>query len=146
VAAEDQKLLETILAEMKEGIGFLTAKGHPGAAVRTTGPDAFEAQVVELHGRFEVLPGQSVSAIIEIDPGRVGWRVSSMLAVYLDGDDRERSVGLGSARWGRLGDDSVVSARVLATGAYVALWEYLSGNAPAGLDLERDRPGVIDAR
>jgi hypothetical protein len=135
VSAEDQKLLETILAEMKEGIGFLAAKGHPGAAIRTTRPDAFEAQVVELHGRFEALPGQSVSAIIEIDPGRVGWRVSSLLAVYLDGDDRERRVDLGSARWGGLGDDTVVMARVLATGAYVALWEYLSGNVPTGLDV-----------
>lgn len=121
---DDERIVDVIRQELEDGIGNLDRSGHPGAAVTVTPPD-WAGVIVELSGRFGVVPDRQVWATVQVDPARVGWRIEAELSEYLDSEDQPHLVqDLGSARMAEL-DVALAEGRRLATAAWVAVRGYL---------------------
>jgi hypothetical protein len=120
------RLSDLISAELDEGRIFLDEKGHSGAVLTVCQPDGLGLRTLELGGRFAARPDASAHAVVEIDPGQVGWRLAAYLSIWPDADEASNTIDLGGIR---TADPSHAEeeGRVLARRAYVSLWEYLEG-------------------
>jgi hypothetical protein len=117
---DEEALDRAVLSEFEWGQQFLDREGYPGAALTASRPDAFGIRTYELGGRFSARPDRRSYAVLEVDPGRVGWRFEASLSICLDDRDGCDTVALGSNRT-IAPDDAVNWARVLARRAIVGL-------------------------
>ena len=80
--------------------------------------------MLELTGRFAELPDAEVSAVVEVDPARFGWRIEAALYEYADDAPSQQCIlDLGSSRVVAV-EDAVVSGRRLARAAWAAMLRY----------------------
>jgi len=127
VRDDDAALITTLRDELQEGVQFLALKGHPGATFEVSGPGSMEDWTAEIGARFTVLPDRFAGGVINLDPGRVGWRIEAGLSVRRDDQDVADYLDLGSAGGVTL-EECQSWVRVLCRRAYVRLWEYLEGH------------------
>jgi hypothetical protein len=134
VTADDAMIADGIRRELDDGLGELVRAGFEGGRIEESG--AFTLGVIfEIGGRFARCPDRSVFATVEIDPGRVGWRLDATVFEYPDSEPWATTVAdLGGVRTARV-DDAVQHGRILAKRAWVALKDYLA-----------DCPDARDAR
>lgn len=122
---DDDRIEGAVRDELAEGIRVLDADGLQGARIEVARLDQFSTTSIYVTGRFTQLPDREVSAGVEIDPGRKGWRIEATLYEYLDSERSEQTVrDLGSARVidADLGEEE---GRRLARAAWVAIREYV---------------------
>jgi hypothetical protein len=123
---DEEELDRAVLSEFKWGQQFLDGEGHPGAELTASRPDRFGIRTYELGGFFSAQPDRRSYAVLEIDPGRIGWRFEASLSICLDDRDGCDTVALGSSRTIAF-SDAIDAGRVLARQAIVSLRDRLSG-------------------
>jgi hypothetical protein len=129
---DEEELNRAIVAEFEWGRRFLAADGHPGAVLTAPAPDLMQVRTYELGGRFGAKPDRRCFAVLELDPGRIGWRIEASLSICPDDRDRCETIDLGSSRTVEF-NDAIASARLLARRAIVGLRDDLEahgGTAP----------------
>jgi hypothetical protein len=122
---DDDRIEHAVLAELADGVRALDAGGLQGARVDVSRLEQFSTTSISVTGRFASLPDREVSAVVEIDPGRKGWRIEGTLYEYLDSERSQQRVrDLGGYR---MADAAIAleDARRLARAAWVALREYV---------------------
>ena len=128
---DEAELNRAILAEFEWGRQFLVVHGHPGAVLKASPPDRMDIRTYELGGRFPAKPDRRSHAVLELDPGRVGWRIEASLSICPDDRDACDAVELGFRRTVEV-NEAIASARGLARLAIVALRDDLEGHGGSG--------------
>ena len=89
---DDESIVNAITREVNEALPPLVVRRAFVGRVTNAGPDPFGATIVELTGRFPELADRNVTLTVELDPGRVGWRLTADLWEYRDAEDSQRHV------------------------------------------------------
>ena len=125
---DDERIEQAATTELRSGLSRLESEGYGGGRIAVSRMDQFGTTTIELSGRF-ALPGREVSASVEIDPGRKGWRIEAELWEYLDAEEMQRLVrALGTTRVASP-DDAEAGARALARAAWTSLLDHLRTSA-----------------
>jgi hypothetical protein len=122
---EEGRLRDAISTEFEWGTRFLAKEGHAGATLIVSPADQFGAYMWELGGRFAARPDRRSHAVIELDPGRRGWRIEGSLSICPDDEDSCSTVDLGSARLLEF-EETLSECRVMVRRAVLALRDHLS--------------------
>jgi hypothetical protein len=121
---DDERIEQAVTSELQAGLRLLETEGFPNGRIAVSRVDQFATTTIELSGRF-AFADREVSACVEIDPGRKGWRIEAELWAYLDADEMQHLVrDLGAARVTSV-EDAEAGARSLARAAWASLRDYL---------------------
>jgi len=121
---DDERIEQAAANELRTGLGRLESEGFPNGRIATSHMDQFATTTIELSGRFG-LADREVSACVEIDPGRKGWRIEAELFEYLDAEAMQRSVRSLGAERVTSAADAEAAARGLARAAWTSLLDHL---------------------
>ena len=121
---DDERIEQAATTELRAGLNRLESDGFADGRVAVSRMDQFGTTTIELSGRF-ALSDREISATVEIDPGRKGWRIEAELWEHLDAEEMERLINaIGSTRVVSP-DDAEAGARALARAAWTALLDHL---------------------
>ena len=121
--ADDHAIAQAATEEFVTILPALAVRAWDGV-VRTSVNTALGITFVEVVGRFRTRADTEVTAMLEIDPGRVGWRLTGELWDFPDSAAQMRMVrDVGSSRVGDL-EGALKAARALAREVGSALLGY----------------------
>ena len=121
---DDERIEQAARNELQAGLSRLETEGFLNGRIAVSHLDQLATTTIEVSGRF-AFTDREVSACVEIDPGRKGWRIEAELYEYLDADEMQHLVRtLGTSRV-TSAEDAEAGARSLARAAWTSLREYL---------------------
>lgn len=126
--AEDNAIAQAATEEFAKVLPALAERSWDGA-VRTSENATLGITFVEVVGRFRTRANTEVTAILEVDPGRVGWRLTGEVWEFPDSAKQMRLIrDVGSSRVKHL-EAALKAARSLASAVGSALIAY--GDQPS---------------